>query len=206
MTSELYQNIESGELFEIISFLDNSVCARSVADGKYAVLAKPIIDDYKISWRWRYDSNTKQESMKTAKEINDMYNDFADRFKIMDITKDIDSCVVKNSENFHYELGAAYDELINNGNSNFDIACAVALTIRQHNYNGRDIRFDDDAVEWAENFIDTYDVDFNNYRSTPLCSTHPIVLNGFAKVVKERFSDYSRDNDIDLTNNSGLSR
>ena len=110
------------------------------------------------------------------------------------------SCIARNADGYHYDLDSAYDELIES-NTAFDIACTMALVVKQHNQVGRDMRYHSDVVEWANDFLQNNDIDFEQFKSLPLCHSHAIVLNGFAEMVKER----SENNGLSMTINSGMS-
>jgi len=118
----------------------------------------------------------------------------------MSISQDIDSCIARNADGYHYDLDSAYDELIES-NTAFDIACTMALVVKQHNQVGRDMRYHSDVVEWANDFLQNNDIDFEQFKSLPLCHSHAIVLNGFAERVKER----SENNGLSVTITSGMS-
>lgn len=141
-----------------------------------------------------------------------MYNDIQDSYKVIETCEKIDNALYSNSQDYHYNLEATYDEL-HKQYSTFDIAAATALTVKQHNYNGRDTRYSEETCQWANNFLEENDVDFNNFKSTPLCNAHSTVMNGFAKKLKDKLENiplqelYAQpDNDLDLTNKTGLSR
>ena len=77
----------------------------------------------------------------------------------------------------------------------------MALVVKQHNQVGRDMRYHSDVVEWANDFLQNNDIDFEQFKILPLCHRHAIVLNGFAEMVKER----SENNGLSMTINSGMS-
>ncbi|MFR8295209.1 MAG: hypothetical protein ACLVAU_13690 [Ruminococcus sp.] len=52
-----------------------------------------------------------------------------DKNRVMSISQDIDSCIARNADGYHYDLDSAYDELIEN-NTAFDIACTMALVVK----------------------------------------------------------------------------
>ena len=197
--AELYQGY-SGELFEILSFSDNAACIISANTGVYSAVAKPLIDNYTIDWRFKYDFITQEKAINVTKELRQMYFNFEDKNRVMSISQDIDSCIARNADGYHYDLDSAYDELIEN-NTAFDIACTMALVVKQHNQVGRDMRYHSDVVEWANDFLQNNDIDFEQFKILPLCRSHAIVLNGFAEMVKER----SENNGLSMTINSGMS-
>ena len=55
--------------------------------------------------------------------------------------------------------------------------------------------------DYQELFLQNNDIDFEQFKSLPLCHSHAIVLNGFAERVKER----SENNGLSVTITSGMS-
>lgn len=197
--AELYQG-ESGEFFEILSFSDNAACIISANTGVYSAVAKPFIDNYTIDWRFKYDFKTQEKAIKATKELRQMYFNFEDKNRVMSISQDIDSCIARNADGYHYDLDSAYDELIEN-NTAFDIACTMALVVKQHNQVGRDMRYNSAIVNWANEFLKNNDIDFDNFKRLPLCHTHAVVMNSFAETVKERFESEN----LEISRNGSLS-
>ena len=142
--AELYQGY-NGEFFEILSFSDNAACIISANTGVYSAVAKPFIDNYTIDWRFKYDFKTQEKAVKATKELRQMYFNFEDKNRVMSISQDIDSCIARNADGYHYDLDSAYDELIES-NTAFDIACTMALVVKQHNQVGRDMRYHSDVA------------------------------------------------------------
>lgn len=198
-TAELYQSC-NGELFEILSFSDSAACIVSANTGVYSAAAKPFIDNYMIGWRFKYDFKTQEKAIKVTRELSKMFFDFEDKHRVMTISEDIDNCIARNADGYHYDLESAYDELIGN-NTAFDIACTMALVVKQHNQVGRDMRYHNDIVEWANDFLQNNDIDFQQFKSIPLCQSHAVVLNSFAEKVKEK----SESDGLNMTRNSGMS-
>ena len=159
-----------------------------------------IVDKYAKSTIYPSDFITQEKAINVTKELRQMYFNFEDKNRVMSISQDIDSCIARNADDYHYDLDSAYDELIEN-NTAFDIACTMALVVKQHNQVGRDMRYHSDVVEWANDFLQNNDIDFEQFKILPLCHSHAIVLNGFAEMVKER----SENNGLSMTINSGMS-
>lgn len=79
--AELYQGY-SGELFEILSFSDNAACIISANTGVYSAVAKPLIDNYTIDWRFKYDFITQEKAINVTKELRQMYFNFEDKNRV----------------------------------------------------------------------------------------------------------------------------
>ena len=134
--AELYQGY-NGEFFEILSFSDNAACIISANTGVYSAVAKPFIDNYTIDWRFKYDFKTQEKAVKATKELRQMYFNFEDKNRVMSISQDIDSCIARNADGYHYDLDSAYDELIES-NTAFDIARTIEIVIKKNKLVERD--------------------------------------------------------------------
>lgn len=181
---ELFQEKSTGELFELLSFLEHSACFKRLKDNSFIAVSKPyFIEDDFFTFRIAYRYKQKSTALKATKEINSMYSDYMDRKKILEVSQGIDNALFLSRDN-----QAVYDDLIvREEYSPFDLACATALIITQDKN-----KYPDEMVKWADKFIDNNDIDVSVFKDINLSPTSSAAdFSEFANEVRERFDSQS---------------
>ena len=69
-------------------FSDNAACIISANTGVYSAVAKPLIDNYTIDWRFKYDFITQEKSDKCYKRsFGKCISNFEDKNRVMSYHK-----------------------------------------------------------------------------------------------------------------------
>ncbi|MBR1421840.1 MAG: hypothetical protein IJ571_00145 [Ruminococcus sp.] len=193
--SYVYQERSSGDLFELLSFFDNSACFKRLKDGIYIAASKPYYEDGVVTLRTAYKYARKMQAIKEAKEINDMYSDYMDKYNVKEISQDIDKALLLSHNN-----SAIYDSLTGYDNySDFDLACTAALTIK---CNEND--YPSDIVQWADKFLEDNELDIAIYDGNDFTVTSPSAFSQFAREVKDRADSSSEVLDLRQQNDLSL--
>lgn len=197
MTDEykVFQEKSSGDLLELLSFFDYSACFKRLKDGIYVAASKPYYDDEcSVTLRTAYKYSKKPQAIQAAKEINDMYSDYMDKYRVKEISQDIDNALFLSHDN-----SAIYDSLTGYDNySDFDLACTAALTIKCNESD-----YPSDMVQWADKFLKDNELDIAIYDGNDFTVTSPSDFSKFAREVKDRAD--SQSDILDLRKQNDLS-
>ena len=74
---EVFQEMKSGELFELVSFFDNSACFKRLSDSVYLAVSKPYFtEDDMITFRFNYPYSSKRKAIEAARIIDSTYKKY----------------------------------------------------------------------------------------------------------------------------------
>ena len=82
---EVFQELKSGELFELVAFFDNSACFKRLRDNTYLAASMPYFsDENTVSFRTSFVCKSKSQAIDTARAINRIYTDYLSSFPTWD--------------------------------------------------------------------------------------------------------------------------
>ena len=159
---ELFYHPQTNSLYEVVKQLKYSAVVRlhSGGGGDYAVVTSPVIDDYSISWRLKFNCDSKQSAIETAKGIDLNMEIFKNQTDYLDTARDIDEAFAKNNDGYSFRSDNALEELLQE-HSLDEISTVLAVYINRNDHDGR---ISITNKEWAKNYIAENSVNIDDYR------------------------------------------